>query len=115
MLECTLIQDKPHIVNYCVNLLASFTEGYFCNKNGFDVALEYPLDEAENANNEAEQMDQVQQADHSHGDEEEEEDGNGDDYNGIKHKIEKHLVDGLPVFFNLLRDANEMRKFIKAG
>jgi hypothetical protein len=113
MLECTLVQDKPHIVNYCVNLLASFTEGYFCNKNGFDVALEYPLDEAQNANNEAEQM---EQGDHVHGDEEEEAEdgGNGDDYNGIKHKIEKHLVDGLPVFFNLLRDANEMLRGLAA-
>ncbi len=94
MLECTLVQDKPHILMYCVNLLASFTEGYFCKKTGFDVSVEYPLSKDEGNN-------------------ENEEEGEGEGgYCGIKHKIEQHLVNGLPVFFQLLKDPNPQSKYL---
>jgi hypothetical protein len=39
MLDCSLVQDKARIVGYCVNLLTSFPEGFFCKQSGFNVHL----------------------------------------------------------------------------
>lgn len=98
MLECTLVQDKANIIQYCVYLLASFTEGFFCKKAGFDVAVEYPLV----AN--TQQGEQVDNQQH-----EDEENDNDNPYSGIKHDIEKHLVAGLPVLLNALHDTDDAK------
>jgi len=61
------------------------------------VALEYPLETESDASD--------NKHDANEGEDENEVDEE-DDFSSIKHKIERRLVDGLPVLLNLLNDSN---------